>query len=71
MRSTVAEQLTATRRAEESALSSAARVALMFALGERERARLVAALGVTDDEARRMVRRARALGRKASVANEP
>ncbi len=71
MRSKLAEELIAERRASELALSAEARVELMFALGQRERERLVTALGVSDEEARRMIRRARALGRKPSVANEP
>ena len=71
MRSRVAEQIVTERRAAESALAPEARVELMFELGRRERARIVEALGVSDEEARRIIRRARSLGRRASVANEP
>ena len=47
------------------------RVALAFALGDEDLARYMRAAGVERDQAMRDLRRARACGRRPSVANEP
>lgn len=47
------------------------RVALAFAFGDEDLARYLRATGVERDQAMRDLRRARACGRRPSIANEP
>lgn len=52
-------------------LSPSARIALAFRLGQADRDILCAARGCSADDAERVIRRSRGLGRVPSVANEP